>query len=829
MYSVADETRKPIFEGVQGENEARSIEFDITPWVEELGNGACTATAKRPTDTTPYPVTVTRSGNVVTWKPDSTDTAIEGLGAFQLSFSIDDVVAKTRIWNTKIAPSLVGAGDPPDPYDDWLQDLRDIAADALQDAQDADASAQDAEAWAKGTKNGTPVPSTADQYQNNAKYYSEESYKNAEAWAVGQRGGVDVPSTDPAYENNAKYWAGQAEDLKDATQAIVDEARTDVFEAMDGLHEETTAGSALQLISDKYTENKEPYLFRKSIAGDRELDTLVGGSIAWNQLANNIGSNWGSANATKTFSDGVVAFTATAQNGNAYLIWQYTPNHIYFFNADVKTTTATTSVQMNWYGGAPRVNTVATTNWQNLMSIGKAGNGSGGATRFVVADLRDSGWDAVQVKNPMVFDLTQMFGTAVADRLYQMEQANAGSGVALFRSWFPKDYYAYNTGELMSVKTTAHEMVGFNQWDEEWEVGGMNASNGTTSLEQDRIHSKNFIPVMSNTVYVLRASAGGGLICCYDSNKAFISSIQGLPMTPAFTFTTPSGCAYIKFGTYANYGNTYRSDICISISSDRNGEYEPYQKRTYALDDIELRGVPKLVDGEIQYDGDTYEADGTVTRRYGIVDLGTLNWTYVSATGVERFQSVSLRGNIKAPTRTKLPNILCAKFSNVTYDNLITWTKNDSIAVYLDGEILVRATEYTSVESFRTAMNGVYLIYELATPTTETADPFTSPQIVDAYGTERYVDERTVAVPVGHVTKYPDNLRKKLDGLPWDFSTLIAPTEKAYTATRNYTTGSLFIVGNILYKATANIANGGTITPNTNCTATTLAEVISAL
>ena len=210
MYSVADETRKPIFEGVQGENEARSIEFDITPWVEELGNGACTATAKRPTDTTPYPVTVTRSGNVVTWKPDSTDTAIEGLGAFQLSFSIDGVVAKTRIWNTKIAPSLVGAGDPPDPYDDWLQDLRDIAADALQDAQDADASAQDAEAWAKGTKNGTPVPSTADQYENNSKYYSEESYKNAEAWAVGQRGGVDVPSTDPAYENNAKYWAEQS-------------------------------------------------------------------------------------------------------------------------------------------------------------------------------------------------------------------------------------------------------------------------------------------------------------------------------------------------------------------------------------------------------------------------------------------------------------------------------------------------------------------------------------------------------------------------------------------------------------------------------------------
>lgn len=217
MYSVSDETRKPIFEGVQGENEAREIQFDITSWIEELGEGVCTATAKRPTDTTPYPVTVTRSGNVVTWKPNSTDTSIEGIGAFQLSFSINDVVAKTRIWNTKIAPSLVGAGDPPDPYDDWIQDLRDIAAETLIYSQNAANSADDAEtekfeseAWAKGTKNGTPVSSSDAQYQNNSKYFAEESYKNAEAWAVGQRGGVDVPSTDPTYENNAKYWAEQS-------------------------------------------------------------------------------------------------------------------------------------------------------------------------------------------------------------------------------------------------------------------------------------------------------------------------------------------------------------------------------------------------------------------------------------------------------------------------------------------------------------------------------------------------------------------------------------------------------------------------------------------
>lgn len=62
-----------------------------------------------------------------------------------------------------------------------------------------------------------------------------------------------------------------------------------------------------------------------------------------------------------------------------------------------------------------------------------------------------------------------------------------------------------------------------------------------------------------------------------------------------------------------------------------------------------------------------------------------------------------------------------------------------------------------------------------------------------------------------------------------EITLIIAPVETTYKATQNYTSGSLFIVDNILYKATTNIANGETITPNTNCTPTTLAEIIAAL
>lgn len=77
----------------------------------------------------------------------------------------------------------------------------------------AEAHAEDSEAWARGTKDGTPVPSTADQYQNNSKYYSElseDSAEDSEAYAKGTRNGTAVSSDDPAYHNNAKYWSDQA-------------------------------------------------------------------------------------------------------------------------------------------------------------------------------------------------------------------------------------------------------------------------------------------------------------------------------------------------------------------------------------------------------------------------------------------------------------------------------------------------------------------------------------------------------------------------------------------------------------------------------------------
>ena len=68
-------------------------------------------------------------------------------------------------------------------------------------------------------------------------------------------------------------------------------------------------------------------------------------------------------------------------------------------------------------------------------------------------------------------------------------------------------------------------------------------------------------------------------------------------------------------------------------------------------------------------------------------------------------------------------------------------------------QIRIRDTSYGSdAAAFKASLDGVYLIYELATPTSESADPFTDPQ--EARITEEFIDDRAIPIPVGQDSIY---------------------------------------------------------------------------
>lgn len=577
------------------------------------------------------------------------------------------------------------------------------------------------------------------------------------------------------YVANDDILTSEAWDATHWTQSIVGNELARKANA-DGYYDTLTAGSAEQLISDIREEDNAPYVFRTAGGsidiGDREWDKLIGGTVCWNQL---IGTGvFAATGGTVTTTDGIGTFTANASGQIVYKSFLVTANHVYFAAITYKTTTATTDVCARING--QDISGIASVNWQSAFTLFKT---SASITRTIgVKDSRTSGFDAIQAKWVMLIDLTQMFGSTIADYIYGLETATPGAGVAWFKKYFPKDYYAYNAGELMSVNVAQHQMTGFNQWDEEWEAGAINSVTGDNDSTQQRIRSKNYITVLPNTTYYCQFDSSKyntGRIALYDSNKNYLGTNNGWKQWNApGQLAVPSNVHYIRF-VFVQTSSTYSGGICINLSWDgsRDGEYEPYELHSYDLDSgLELRGIPKLdSNNKLYYDGDTYASDGTVTRKYGIVDLGDLTWTR-STTNVFLSNAVT---NIKYPSLSANITdwIIVPKYLFSSPSLVYNRATDKTIAVQQNtGALFVYDTAYTSASDFKTAMSGVYLVYELATPTEATAAEFTNPQVVNDFGTEEYVDAgvasgaRDVSIPVGHETQYMANLKAKLEMAP---------------------------------------------------------------
>ena len=532
----------------------------------------------------------------------------------------------------------------------------------------------------------------------------------------------------------------------------------------DGYYQEMTVGDAEQLVATQFVDDNEPYLFRStggsSDVGNRAyLDKIVGGTVAWNQLVEHGNFDAVSGWSGGTVSGNVLTITGTS-DGTMNMTLSREMNipsgHKTLAMCDVYCGSANNARIRFPFNSLSAVSVSANT-WTSVAQIGISDT-----SMRVGVQMNGINGEIYKYRNFVLFDLTKMFGSTIADYIYSIEQATAGAGVAWFKKLFQKDYYPYNAGELLSVEgLQSHDTVGFNQWDEEWESGVYNWTTGEKVAANDSIRSKNYIPCFQNTEYYVGApvkSASYVRFAYYDSSKSFISA--SIWRNGTSVIVTPTNCCYMRIAVATEvYGTTtYNHDICINLSNPtRNGEYEPYKKHSYPLDSsLTLRGIPKLdASNNLYYDGDEYTSDGKVKRKYGVVDLGTLTWTYDSG----GFKT-PISGRKFVDGDGKINYVLPLSY---TYQYMLTDNKTISFSS-VNTNIWIKDSSYATTDAFKAAMSGVMLVYELATPTTETAKPFQHIQIVDGFGAEELVS--TGIVPVGHKTRYSANLRDKLQHLP---------------------------------------------------------------
>lgn len=532
---------------------------------------------------------------------------------------------------------------------------------------------------------------------------------------------ADAKATGDALETKADksdtYTKAQVDTKVGDAKSELEEAIDDLDERkaeIDGYYETFTSGQAEQIIATEAITDTEPYIYRKTgganDVGDRVYDTLVGGSIVWNQLVKDgnftSASNWkgggtyGACSATFTNNVATITIndntqTSARPNLQPQTISEPILNHKYFITVDCNPSKALASNNLAvLYGGVFFLGAVEANTWNKMSKIVNAENvaqNSGTLYTQSYVTYFDNG-DTLKYRNYNTIDLTAALGSTIADYVYSLETATAGAGVAWVRKYFPGVYYGFCEPHFEHVQTSAKETVGFNQFDEDFESGDINNS-GVPYANADYKRSKNFSDCLPNTVYY-KYCATRLWMFFYDSEQNFIEKSSATNNT---TVTTPQNARYFKVVVDKNAG-----EACINIHGDRDGEYEAYRKRTYPIEPKVLRGVLKLDSANrLYFDGDIYEHDGTVTRRYGI-------------------------------------------------------------RAYQSGD-----------ESLADAItDGTNTVYKLTTPATETAEPFQSPMVVDPLGTEEFTDygveqgTRDVAIPVGHNSEYPADLRGKLQHLP---------------------------------------------------------------
>ena len=134
--------------GEERENLAVPVVVDYTAWIEQHGAGALQILLQRPQDADPYPVTVTNDNGEAVWTPNETDMNFKGRGEIQLVYTAGDVIEKSPVIAVISGRSLGVSGDAPDPYETWLEELTQLSAETLTNAQNAANSEEQAEEYA---------------------------------------------------------------------------------------------------------------------------------------------------------------------------------------------------------------------------------------------------------------------------------------------------------------------------------------------------------------------------------------------------------------------------------------------------------------------------------------------------------------------------------------------------------------------------------------------------------------------------------------------------------------------------------------------------------
>ena len=160
-----------------------------------------------------------------------------------------------------------------------------------------------------------------------------------------------------------------------------------------------------------------------------------------------------------------------------------------------------------------------------------------------------------------------------------------------------------------------------------------------------------------------------------------------------------------KESTYATWIYAPNSDVANvgHVQLELGSTASPYEE--YTGEEISVSFLSTV------YGGTDEVISGNGTSTMGMVDLGTLSWSYNGA-----IFSAAVSGIVVPATTADRDKGIISSAYPVSTNLSISASMDDKSMLTGSGNIYIRDTSYTTASDFKTAVSGVQLCYELATP-----------------------------------------------------------------------------------------------------------------
>lgn len=702
-----DRNRK-INIGLTGENLVTEVAIPL----EGLGSseGQYILYLQRPKDTTPYPVVSRLEGEYLIWTVLEADTEQAGTGRLTLRWDgPNGEVGKRPDYIVNILASTNDPVDPADgPYSGFARQIAgyakearkaaDEATAALEGAQESAEAAEQAQTGAQNAKTGAETANTEAQAAKTAAEKAAQEAKAAKTGAVEAKTGAEAAQRQA--EKAAQGVAADREQIGanksglEAAQQELSETKAALATTQEDLKKAQRAIQFQAALNKGQTwdfEEDNSVAYSRTVPSGAKAGAVMeigGKTVGWNQLCNAL-PNPGTYKGVKVaVSNGKVSLNGTATDamlvGVGYAAVTVS-GHKYMATGLQGGSKSTFYVQgVNENNG-----------YYDILDSTAIFAATGAKYRYNIIAVAGTVFN--HTFQPMVVDLTLMFGsgnepTDTTDpRIAQIEAYAAA-------------HPEYNTGDLVSAEVDEARVSGRNILKPEWmSVTPTNIYYGQSSG----------IPLRKGHKYSLSISDSTNL------RGLYFKSLDGKTLTSTYSASelsyTPSADVKVMVSCYCSPAVPSGADLMLAVGDP--GLYAPYHLDLYPIP-AAVRNLPGYgwSAGSVANTIERTENGWQYIQRVGSVDLGELTWSIAESVtyGSKYFASKSIVNPTKAPA------FLTAGYTAMDSANVLA----TDMACWLtfnwgeNGRVIIRDDKYTDVASFKTAMSGKPIYYELATPIT---------------------------------------------------------------------------------------------------------------